>query len=331
MTIPQNPMLFALGSSGEFGLRLAFRLGIAMSRHEEREFDNGEHKARPLDEVAGRNIFVVHSLHGENGASANDKLVRLLFFIGALKDAGAARVTAVTPYLAYSRKDRRTKPRDPVATRYVAQLFESVGADGILTVEVHNLSAFENAFRSCRPEHVPVAGLFAEHIAQMADGDTQFAVVSPDAGGNKRAELLRAALEQQLGRPVKKGIMDKHRSKGAVSGTYFTGDVAGCTAIIFDDLIASGTTILRATEASRNAGASQVIAAAAHGMFTADAPLFGPGAPDLLLVGDTVPLPADLPDGARSMIEIIEISSLVGDVIGRLHSGEAVTDLLPYD
>lgn len=331
MTMPDNPMLFALGSSGEFGLRLAFRLGLTMSRHEEREFENGEHKARPLDEVAGRNIFVVHSLHGEVGASANDKLVRLLFFIGALKDAGAARVTAVTPYLAYSRKDRRTKPRDPVSTRYVAQLFESVGTDGILAVEVHNLSAFENAFRTCRTEHVSVAGQFAARIAEMADEDTEFAVVSPDAGGNKRAELLRYSLEQHLGRPVKKGIMDKHRSKGEVSGTYFTGDVAGCTAIIFDDLIASGTTILRAAEASRNAGATQVIAAAAHGMFTGNAPLFGPGAPDRLLLGDTVPLPADLPDSARSMIDIVEVSGLVGDVIGRLHSGEAVTDLLPYD
>ena len=331
MTKPDNPMLFALDSSNEFGLRLAFRLGMALSRHEEREFEHGEHKARPLEEVRGRNVFVVHSLYGGAGASANDRLVRLLFFIGALKDAGAARVTAVAPYLAYSRKDRRTKPRDPVTTRYVAQLFESVGADSILTVEVHNLSAFENAFRTCRSEHVPVAGIFAAHIAQMADEGTEFAVVSPDAGGNKRAELLRHALEQHLGRAVKKGIMDKHRSGDVVSGTHFTGDVAGCTVIIFDDLIASGTTILRAAEASRKAGAKQVIAAAAHGMFKPDAALFGPGAPDRMLLSDTVPLPGGLSGHARSMIDIVEVSALVGDVIGRLHSGEALTDLLPYD
>lgn len=331
MTRPDNPMLFALDSSSGFGLRVAFRLGIALSRHEEREFENGEHKVRPLEEVGGRSTFVIQSLHGEDGASANDRLVRLLFFIGALKDAGAARVTAVVPYLAYSRKDRRTKPRDPVTTRYVAQLFESVGTDSILTVEVHNLSAFENAFRTCRSEHIPVAGLFAAQIAGMAADDTQFAVVSPDAGGNKRAELLRYTLEQHLGRAVKKGIMDKHRSMGAVSGSYFTGDVEGCTVIIFDDLIASGTTILRAAEACRKAGAKAIIAAAAHGMFRADAALFGAGGPDRMLLSDTVPLPGALSDRARSMIEIVEISALVGDVIGRLHSGEAVTELLPYD
>ena len=80
---------------------------------------------------------------------ANDKLCRLLFFIGALKDAGAARVTAVVPYLCYARKDRRTKPNDPVTTRYIAGMFEAVGTDCIVTLEVHNPVAFENAFR-CR-------------------------------------------------------------------------------------------------------------------------------------------------------------------------------------
>jgi ribose-phosphate pyrophosphokinase len=92
---------------------------------------------------------VTQSLHGGPALSANDKLCRLLFFIGALKDAGAASVTAVVPYLCYARKDRRTKPNDPVTTRYVAGLFESVGTDAIMTLEVHNPAAFENAFR-CR-------------------------------------------------------------------------------------------------------------------------------------------------------------------------------------
>ncbi|GAA0281019.1 ribose-phosphate pyrophosphokinase [Alteraurantiacibacter aestuarii] len=330
MTLAENPLLFALGANHEFAQRIAFRLGLTISPHEERDFEGGEHKTRPLVEVSGRNIFVVYSLHGEAGASANDKLVRLLFFVGALRDAGAARITIVAPYLAYSRKDRRTKPRDPVATRYVAQLMEAVSADSILTVEVHNLSAFENAFRSCRPEHIATAGCFADHIAGMAQEGEKFAVVSPDAGGNKRAELLRRMLEERLGQPVMKGLMDKHRSSDVVSGTQFVGDVAGCTAIIFDDIIASGTTILRAVDASRQAGADRVIAAAAHARFTAQSPLFGPGAPDLVLISDTIPLPAGLADKALSMIEVVEVSALVGDVIGQIVSGDSVSDLLPY-
>lgn len=323
-------LLFALESSRAFGERVAARLGRALASHEEREFGGGEHKARPLDEVAGRDVYVINGLDGEAGNSANDKLVRLLFFIGALKDAGAASVTAVAPYLAYSRKDRRTKPRDPVSSRYVAALFESVGTDRLVTVEAHNVSAFENSFRACRPEHIPTARLLAENLAAGL-GDRPVAVISPDAGGSKRAELFRSELERRLGRPVGNGMMEKYRSAGIVSGSLFAGDVAGRTAIIIDDLVVSGTTILRAAQACRDAGAAEVIAAVAHGMFSGDSALFREDGPDQVVVTDTVPVPGDLPDFARARLSIVSAAELVGDVVGRLHSGEPVSDLIPYD
>ena len=131
--------------------------------------------------------------------SANDKLCRLLFFIGALKDAGAARVTAVTPYLCYARKDRRTKPNDPVTTRYIAGMFESVGTDCVVTLEVHNPVAFENAFR-CRTVALTGTPLFVDYVKTRSP-TTSCAVISPDAGGMKRAELLREALEAALRPP----------------------------------------------------------------------------------------------------------------------------------
>lgn len=115
--------VFALATSKDLGGAIAAALGQPLAAHEEREFEDGEHKARPLDAVNGADVFVVQSLHGGPVQSANDKLCRLLFFIGAIKDAGAARVTAVTPYLCYARKDRRTKPNDPVTTRYIAGMF----------------------------------------------------------------------------------------------------------------------------------------------------------------------------------------------------------------
>ncbi|MCK4867236.1 MAG: ribose-phosphate pyrophosphokinase-like domain-containing protein, partial [Alphaproteobacteria bacterium] len=139
--------LFALNASRAFGERVAERLGIALGQHEERDFEDGEHKARPLENARGRDVFVVQSLYGEAGESVNDKLLRLLFFIGALKDASAAEVTAVVPYLGYARKDRKTKSRDPVTTRYVAALFEAVETERVVTIDVHNLAAFQNAFR----------------------------------------------------------------------------------------------------------------------------------------------------------------------------------------
>src|SRR5215467_12597602 len=139
--------LFALAATAELGNAIAEALGQPLAAHEERDFEDGEHKGRPLENVRDADVFVVQSLHGGPTESANDKLCRLLFFIGALRDAGAARVTAVTPYLCYARKDRRTKPGDPVTTRYVASLFEAVGTDAMVTLEVHNPAAFENAFR----------------------------------------------------------------------------------------------------------------------------------------------------------------------------------------
>ena len=120
LNLDHELLLFALNSSRLFGQRIAEQTGLTLSEHEEREFEDGEHKARPLVNVGGKDVFVVQSLHGGAGQSGNDKLCRLLFFIGALKDAGAMRVTAVTPYLAYARKDRRTKPYDPVTTRFVS-------------------------------------------------------------------------------------------------------------------------------------------------------------------------------------------------------------------
>ena len=143
----QRLSLFALHATAELGAAVAAALGRPLAAHEEREFEDGEHKARPLEAVRGADVFVLQSLHGGPEQSANDKLCRLLFFIGALKDSGAARVTALVPYLCYARKDRRTKPNDPVTTRYVASLFEAVGTDAVVTLDVHNPAAFENAFR----------------------------------------------------------------------------------------------------------------------------------------------------------------------------------------
>ena len=165
---------------------------------EERGFEDGEHKVRTLETVAGCDVYVVHSVQGGPAESPSDKLCRLLFFIRALKDAGAARVTAVTPYLCYARKDRRTKPNDPVTIRYVTMLFEAVCVDAVVTLEVHNEAAFENAFR-CPSIALSTAPLPIDKIREIA-ADRAICVISPDLGGGKRADQLREAREKALGR-----------------------------------------------------------------------------------------------------------------------------------
>ncbi len=320
--------LFALQATAELGNRIADALGQPLAAHEERDFEDGEHKGRPLETVRDADVYVVQSLHGGPAESANDKLCRLLFFIGALRDAGAGRVTAVVPYLCYARKDRRTKPGDPVTTRYVAGLFEAVGTDAVITLEVHNPAAFENAFR-CPTVPLTSVPLFVDY-ARALSGES-LCVVSPDPGGVKRAELFRGALEAAIGKPVANGLAEKHRSAGVVTGDLFVGDVEGATVLIMDDLISTGGTLLRAARAARKAGAKRVIALATHGLFMPGAAeMIADPAIERLVVADTVP-PFRLDAKAeRNKIDTIAAAPLLADAIRRLHHGQALTDLMVF-
>jgi ribose-phosphate pyrophosphokinase len=320
--------LFALTATAELGQAIARSVGQPLSAHEEREFEDGEHKARPLDPVRDSDVYVVQSLHGGPKESGNDKLCRLLFFIGALKDAGAARVTAVVPYLCYARKDRRTKPNDPVTTRYVANLFEAVGTDTVVTLEVHDPAAFENAFR-CRTVALTAAPLFVPYVKALSDQN--LCVVSPDPGGVKRAELFREALENALKKPVGKGFADKHRSAGILTGDIFVGNAAGATVLIIDDLISTGSTLLRAAEATRKAGARRVIALVTHGLFMPGAAkVIADPAIDRFVVTDAVP-PFRLESTAvREKIDMVSAVPLLAESIRRLHDGLALTELLVF-
>ena len=320
--------LFALSDTAELGAAVAAALGQPLAAHEEREFEDGEHKARPLESVDGDDVFVLQSLHGGPIRSANDKLCRLLFFIGALKDAGAARVTAVSPYLCYARKDRRTKTFDPVTTRYVAAMFEAVGVDAVVTLEVHNPAAFENAFRR-RAVALTAAPLLVAEAAKLGEGP--FCVVSPDPGGAKRAELFREALEAVVGQPVGRGLADKHRSAGVVTGDLFVGEVAGTTALIVDDLVSTGGTLVRAARAARQAGASRVVALAAHGLFMpgAEAAL-ADAAIDQLIVTDAVPPFRIAGSSIESKVRVVPCAPLVAEAISRLHWRRPLSDLMVY-
>ncbi|MGZ9105309.1 MAG: ribose-phosphate diphosphokinase [Rhodoplanes sp.] len=318
--------LFALNATADLGGAVARELWVSLAPHEEREFEDGEHKARPLESVEGADAYVIQSLHSGPSESAADKLVRLLFFIGALKDAGTARVTAVTPYLCYARKDRRTKPRDPVTTRYLAKLFESVGTDGIVTLDVHNPAAFENAFR-CRTITATAAPLFVDYANRLANGP--LAVISPDTGGAKRAEIFREALEKARGEPIGKGFAEKHRSSGVVSGDLFVGDVVGATALVIDDLISTGTTLVRAARSARQAGARRVLALVTHGLFMPGAEnAIADPALDGLVVTDAVPAFRLDAAAARDKIEVLPVAPLLAEIIRRLHAGRGLADLL---
>jgi len=320
-------VLFALQSSRAYGEKIAGRLGIPLSDHEERAFDDGEHKTRPLVNVRGRDVYVIQSLYSDDGQSVNDKLCRLLFFIGALRDASAGRITAVVPYLCYARKDRKTQTRDPVTTRYVACLFEAVGTDRIVTLDVHNVAAFQNAFR-CGTDHLEARKLFVDHFkATLRDED--LVVISPDIGGMKRADAFREALGRATDRTIPGGFMEKQRARGVVSGESLFADVEGRTVIIIDDLISTGTTIARAAKACRQNGAKRIYVAASHGVFAAKAnevladPVF-----EKVIITDSLPPFRLAGDLVYNKLVVLDAAELFAAAIDRIHSGGSLVELL---
>jgi len=262
--------LFGIQASRAGAERLARALGLKLARQEEREFEDGEFKIRPLESVRRQRVAIYQSLSGQEGISVNDKLMRALVFAGALKDAGAQETVLVAPYLAFARKDKRTKARDPISTRYVAQMCEAVGIDTVITMDVHNVAAFENAFR-CGTRNVEAAPVFAEHFRALAASATRAVVVSPDAGGVARARRFADLLAVCSERTVDVAFVEKHRSEGQVTGGLFAGEVEDAAVIIIDDMISGGTTMLRAATMCLERGASHVHAAATHGVFAAHA------------------------------------------------------------
>ncbi|HVM81990.1 MAG TPA: ribose-phosphate diphosphokinase [Stellaceae bacterium] len=320
-------LLFALEASRPWGEKVAARLGVALAAHEERGFEDGEHKTRPLVNVRGRDVYVIQSLYGDDRQSVNDKLCRLLFFIGALKDASAERVTAVVPYLCYARKDRKTQTRDPVTTRYAAALFEAVGTDRVITLDVHNLAAFQNAFR-CRTDHLEARKMFVDYFAPLLARE-EILVLSPDVGGMKRADAFRDALARVMSRAIPTGFMEKQRARGVVSGESLFADVKDRTVVIIDDLISTGTTIARAARACRAAGAKKIYVAATHGVFNAKAndviadPVF-----EKVVITDSLPPFRLEPELVAKKLVILDAAALFAAAIERVHSGGSLVELL---
>jgi ribose-phosphate pyrophosphokinase len=320
--------IFDLTPFHPLGGDIAHAAGCPLAALEARDFKGGQHKMRPLVSVRGNDVFVVSALHATDGMSVNDHLVRMLFFIAACRDHGAARVTAVTPWLPYARKDRVTKARDPVSSRYVAQLFEAVGTDTLVTVDVHNLAAFQNGFR-CRTLNLDTARLYSIEVASRA-GDAPVTILSPDLGGVKRAELLRQAVELVRNKPARFAVVEKHRSEGVTSGGLFAGEVSGHDVWIVDDLIESGETLLRAAEACRLRGARSVHLMATHAFCDAAAlkRLLGPAVTSLTVTDTAGTDTAGPIMPPHPKVRLLSVAPLIGQCLTRMHNGQAISPVL---
>ncbi len=307
--------LFSPVSQPHWARSLSEKLDIGLDELEERVFEDGEHKTRFLQPVTGADCFLLQSLHADAGVSVNDRLIRSLFLAASLHDHAAARVSGVFPYLPYTRKDRRTKPHDPLASRYVAELMEAMHLRELITVDVHNPAAFENAFR-IPVMNLEAAGVLARALVDGVDKSTNWTVVSPDAGGYKRAERFREVLATMTGEQPALAFVEKKRSGGVLSGGLVVGEVRRRRVVLVDDMISTGATLARAAELILAQGAESVTAVATHGLFTADArSVLAESAIERIIVSDSIDHAEALPSG----IEVVGLAPLLAEVIAERH------------
>lgn len=319
-------LIFALSESRTFGERVATELGLGLSALEERAFPDGEFQTRPLVSVRGRDIYVVQSLHAGPESSLSDKLVRLLILLATMRDNGAKRVTAVVPYLAFARQDRQVHPRDPLALRSAALLLEAAGANAVVTMDVHNIAAFQNAFR-CATVNLEAAPEFVRKAIESGVDDP-LVVASPDLGGAKRAQRFGQMLRESRGSPVRFAYMEKQRLDGGIAGTQFAGDVQGAHVLIVDDMVSTGSTLVRAAEACLEHGARRIHAFATHGLFSGDAGdvLIQAGL-ERIVVSSTVPPFRLSGKPAEPLLEVVDVAPLFAEAVRRLHENRSLSDL----
>jgi ribose-phosphate pyrophosphokinase len=204
-------------------------------------------------------------------------------------------------------------------------MIEAAGADRIVTADVHNLAAYENAFR-IGTEHLEARPLFVERCLGLGD---RLTIVSPDPGGFHRAEALRDALEHADGASVELAMLGKHRKGGVVRTEAFVGDVEGRVAVIVDDVIVSGTTLVRAAEACRERGATAVHAMATHGMFSpAAVDALATPAIDSLVITDSVSSARMALGAVRAKLAVVSLAPLLARAISTLHHERSMAEVI---
>lgn len=273
---------------------------------------NGETRVKLDENVRGSDVFAIQSM----SQPVNNHLVELLLIVDALRRASAARITAVIPYFAYAKQEKKTSGREPISAKLVANLLTTAGADRILTMDLHS-PAIEGFF-DIPVDHLRAAPILARHINRQ--GLQDLVIVSPDAGGVARAEELRGRTGGSLAI-----ISKRHPGPDVSEALEMVGDVDGRPAVIVDDMISTGGTLVLAAELLRDRGASPIYAAATHGIFAQDGlDLIDRSPIDKVLVTDTLPLPHD---GPTAKIEVVSVAPLLAEAVTRIHKDLSISAL----
>lgn len=308
----QRIKIFAGTSHPSLAQAICHAIDLPLSKSEVVKFANENLMVRILENVRGCDVFYVQS----SAPPVNEALVETLIAIDALKGASAARVTAVLPYLPYSRSDKKDQPRISITARLVADLLQTAGADRVLTMDLH-AAQIQGFF------HVPVdqlmgAPVLCDYLKTWDLSDT--VLVAGDVGEAKDIGKFANVLNL----PV--AIVDKRRygNDDRAVATNLIGDVVGKHAIIVDDEIATGGTVIEATNFLMSRGALSVKVVATHAVLSGQAvERLNSSVVDRLIVTDTIPLR----DKKSSKIEVLSVAPLFAKAIRRIHDGDSVSDL----
>jgi ribose-phosphate pyrophosphokinase len=305
-------MLFSGRSNPELAERIADKLGLTLGEVELKTFANGETYVRYDDSIRGSDAFIIQS----GNPPVNDHLVELLIMIQAAKLASAKRITAVVPWYPYSRQDKKSRPREPITARLVADFLEAAGVDRVLTMDLH--AGQIQGFFNVPVDHMTALPLFATYYRDKGLYGEKVVAVSPDPGRAKMARRFGQMLEADL------AIMNKVRPEhDTAEVSEVIGDVQGKVAIMSDDIIVTGGTLIAGAEALKDAGATEVYACATHGLFPGNA--FEKIAASSLVevtVTDTVPIDKlNQPD----KINVITVSKLLAETILNVFADDSVS------
>jgi len=274
-------------------------------------FSDGEVRVQINESMRGEDVFVIQSLC----PPINENIMELLLILDAIKRASAGRITAVIPYYAYARQDRKDKPRVPISARLLADLITVAGAQRVVVVDLHSPQI--QGFFNIPVDNLHALGVLYDYLKDKVDGET--VVVSPDAGGVERARLLA----NKIGCPI--AIIYKRRPEPNVAEVLdLIGDVKGKRAIIVDDIIDTAGTVCAASELLLSKGAVRVDVVATHGL------LSGPAVERLrkspieeVVITNTIPAEHKNLEKLR----VVSIAPLIGEAIRRIHEGESVSML----
>jgi ribose-phosphate pyrophosphokinase len=287
-------------------------LNIPLSDAIVSRFSDGEVRVQINESMRGEDVFVIQSLC----PPINESIMELLLILDAIKRASAGRITAVIPYYAYARQDRKDKPRVPISARLLADLITVAGAQRVVVVDLHSPQI--QGFFNIPVDNLHALGVLYDYLKDKVDSSNTV-VVSPDAGGVERARLLA----NKIGCPI--AIIYKRRPEPNVAEVLdIIGDVKGKRAIIVDDIIDTAGTVCAASELLLSKGASRVDVVATHGL------LSGPAVERLrkspieeVVVTNTIPVEHK----NLEKLKVVSIAPLLGEAIRRIHEGESVSVL----